>query len=411
VNRPAILPALVLELLRKLVIELLPGLVLTLLLGACAHETPSGEAHGEKAAPHAVEGVHLDAAAQERLGITVAELAPRAARPLVRAYGRVVADPSHAFELRAPIAGVLRAEGDWPAVGAHRDAADLGWIEPRLSPTERTDLAAREAQAQQSLAEAEADLEIAKKELERARVLNAEEKSVSDRAVEEADARTKADEAKRNGARRELEVAQGALSGRSIAPYRLRLADAAEVSEVLARPGEQVEAGAVLLRTARFDPALVRVELPIGETVDRPERATVVAASRADRSLEATFVAVAPTSETQGTALLFRVSAPDSNLRPGEAVTAWIERGGDSVSGLVVPRSAVVRHAGKSWIYVRKDEETFAREELATDRPLPEGWLAAEKEAKGPIQVAVEGAQSLLSAELLGSAGEGGADE
>jgi HlyD family secretion protein len=387
-----------------------------LVLGACARDATTEKPGEEKAAPRTAEGIHLEAAAQERLGIVVAMLELRATKPLVRAYGRVVADPSQGFELRAPIAGVLRAEGEWPAVGAHRESADLGWIEPRLSPTERTDLAAREAQAQQSLAEAEADLEIAKKELERARVLNAEEKSVSDRVVEEADARAKSDEAKREGARRALEVVQGALSGRASVAYRLRLAETAEVTEILARPGEQVDAGAVLLRTARFDPALVRVELPIGESIERPERATVVAASRLDRTLEATFVAVAPTSETQGTALLFRVSAPDPGLRPGQAVTAWIERGGDPVSGLLVPRSAVVRHAGKTWIYVRKDAETFEREELRTDRALPEGWLASLREptasgTQAPIQVAVEGAQSLLSTELLGSAGEGGADE
>lgn len=380
-----------------------------LLLAACAREPEPAEARAEKTAPRASEGVHLDAAAQERLGIAVAELAPSATKPVVRAYGRVVADPSRAFGVRAPIAGILHAEGEWPAIGARREASDLGWIEPRLSPTERTDLAAREAQAQQGLAEAEADLAIARKELERVRTLNAQEKSVSDRAVEEADARAKSDDAKKVAAQRELEVIQGALSGRSSAAYRLPLPEASEVTEVLARPGEQVEAGAMLLRTVRFDEALVRVEIPIGESIENPDRASIVAASRPEAKLEAAFVAVAPTSENQGASLLFR--AKGAGLRPGEAVTAWIERGGDAVEGLVVPRSAVVRHAGKAWIYVRKDPETFVRTELRLDRPLPEGWLASGAETKDARAVAVTGAQSLLSAELLGSAGEGGGDE
>jgi hypothetical protein len=382
---------------------------LLFLLAACAHGPEPDEKKDEKSAPAASEGVHVDAGAQERLGITVAELAPSATKPLVRAYGRVVPDPSRAFEVRAPIAGVVHAAGNWPAVGARREAGDLGWVEPRLSPVERTDLAAREAQAQQGLAEAEADLAIAKKELERVRVLNAEEKSVSDRAVEEAEVRAKSDEAKRDGARRELEVAQGALSGRSSEAYRLPLPEASEVTEVLARPGEQVDAGAAILRTVRFDEALVRVEIPIGEAIEKPERASIVAASRPETKLDAAFVAVAPTSETQGTALLFR--AKGSSLRPGEAVTAWIERDSASVPGLVVPRSAVVRHAGKAWIYVRKDAETFVRTELRLDRPLPDGWLASGTDAKAALAVAVEGAQSLLSTELLGSAGEGGGDE
>ncbi len=381
--------------------------VALLLLAGCARESEPAQARTEKTAPRAAEGVHLDAAAQERLGVEVAELAPRATKPLVRAYGRVVADPSRAFELRAPIAGVVHAEGEWPAMGARREASDLGWVEPRLSPVERTDLAAREAQARQGLAEADADLAIARKELERVRALNAQDKSVSDRAVEEADARAKSDEAKKTAAQRELDVVQAALAGSSSTAYRLRLPAASEVTEVLARPGEQVEAGATILRTARFDEALLRVEIPIGASIEKPERASIVAATRPETKLDATFVALAPTSESQGSALLFR--AKGSDLRPGEAVTAWIESGSDAVAGLVVPRGAVVRHAGKAWIYVRKDAETFVRTEMRVDHPLPEGWLATD--AKDALAVAVEGAQSLLSTELLGSAGEGGGDE
>jgi hypothetical protein len=198
--------------------------------------------------------------------------------------------------------------------------------------------------------------------------------------------------------------------GRPLPQYALKLASAAEVVEIAARPGEDVQAGALILRAALFDPALLRVELPIGDRVDRPVRARIVAASGGDRAFDATFVAGAPSSETQGRARLFRAAA-DTGLRPGEAVTAWIEDGVHPLEGLVVPRSAVVRHAGKAWIYARKDEGTFVRVELRLEHPLPEGWLAVEPGIRELPSVVVEGAQSLLSTEILAAAGGGGEEE
>src|SRR6185436_5538688 len=196
---------------------------------------------------------------------------------------------------------------------------------PRFAPLERTDLAVRAADAKGAGEEAAASLEVAKRELARARSLNAEGKGVSDRALEEAEARATAGAARVESAQQGLAVLDGALArGRTTPEYALKLATAAEIVEIAARPGEEVQAGAPILRAALFEPALVRVELPIGERVEHPGRAKIVAASAADRVLDGTFVALAASSESQGIALLFRVAGA-SSLRPGEAVTAWIE--------------------------------------------------------------------------------------
>jgi hypothetical protein len=380
----------------------------------CSHEAKSdAPAPEKKATTHEESAVHLDAAAQERLGVAVAELAPRSLRPQVQAYGRVVADPAQAFELRAPIAGTVKVGGEWPAIGATLpDGASIGSIEPRLSAIERADLGARLAAAKGEEATATAALDVAKSELERAKTLNADGKNVSDRVLEEAQGRVKVETARLSAATESRRDIEAALDPKVFAAgaIPLVLARGGEVLEVLARPGESVEAGAPIARFGRFDPALVRVELPIGVSVGKSERATVVAAAHPERPLAAQRVALAANSDTQGQALLFRATAGDLNLRPGEAVTAWIESDVPAVEGFVVPRSAVVRNAGKAWVYVRTGDAAFAREELAVDRAVPEGWLTTADWAKG-ARVVVAGAQSVLSAEIASASGGGGEEE
>ena len=67
-----------------------------------------------------------------------------------------------------------------------------------------------------------------------------------------------------------------------------------------------------------------------------------------------------------------------------------------------VPSAAVVRHAGRAFLYVQTSDETFARQEVRLDRPTADGWFVAGGLAAGQ-RVVVSGAQQLLSVELAGS--------
>jgi hypothetical protein len=387
------------------------------LLAACAREDAKTEANPEKvSAEHGPRGealVHIPRAAQERLGIAVAALAPRSLRPQVLAYGRVVADPSQMFELHAPIAGTIRSAADWPAVGSTvQDGARIGSIEPRLSAVERADLSARLAAAKGDEATARAALDVSKAALERAKTLNADGKNVSDRALEEAQGRVQEETARLTAATDSRRGLEATLDPATFATAAIPLAfpHGGEVLEIGARPGESVEAGALIARIGRFDPVLARVELPIGLSLAKSERATIVAAAHPDRQLDGQRVALAPTSETQGQALLFRVAAGDTAIRPGEAVTAWLDRDGPELAGVAVPRSALVRHAGKTWVYVATGDDAFERREIALDHTLPEGWFTDAAWTKD-ARVVVGGAQSVLSAEILSASAGAGEEE
>ena len=390
------------------------GLWMAAVLAGCSREAAS-EPAPEKGPPKQGAGgetaVHLDRAAQEKLGIAVAELAPRSLRPQVQAFGRVVADPSQVYELRAPVAGTVRAAGTWPAIGAAvPDGAQLGSIEPRLTASERADLGARLATAKGDEATASAALDVAKSALERAKTLNADQKNVSDRALEEARGRVQEESARLAAASEARRGFEATLDPKTFASGALPLVleRGGEVLDLGARPGEVVEPGALLARVGRYESALVRVELPIGVSAGAADRATIVPAAHVDRRLDGRRVALA--SESAGEALLFRASAGDLALRPGEAVTAWIEADVPASEGVVVPRSAVVRHAGKAWVYLKSGDEGFARQEIVLDRAVPEGWFTSADWAKG-AQAVVAGAQSVLSAEILGASGSGGEEE
>jgi hypothetical protein len=69
---------------------------------------------------------------------------------------------------------------------------------------------------------------------------------------------------------------------------------------------------------------------------------------------------------------------------------------------VAVPRSAVLRFNGATWVYRQTSDETFERLEVALDRPLENGWFVREGLKPGEKLVTV-GAQQILSEELKGA--------
>ncbi len=351
--------------------------------------------------------VRLDTETQKRVGLKTAALVPATQPSETMAFGILEPDPSQGFTLRAPVAGVLRAADatNWPFVDQPVDAGTLlGYVEPRLTQTERIDLAARLTQARADAAEAEAALATARSSYENKRKLNAEAKAVSDRALEEALTKVKSEEARLAAARQIVQLIESAQSGAEIANTRfeLRLGAPGVVVDAPAVPGEAVEAGQILLRTDRFEHLLARVELPIGEPFDHSAgHARIVLAGDPDHPLPGRLIGPAPDAPagTHGTTLLYEVPTAGRLIRPGTPVLAYIPAPGGVRTGVAIPRAAVIRLVGKSWAYVRTDEEAFTRRELSDAHPMDETWFAI-RGFQPEDQVVTDGAQVLLSEEL-----------
>lgn len=363
-------------------------------------KTPPRIARG----PNGEVVVKLDEDAQSRIGLKTDVARSETVYPEAAAYGHLQEDPGASFVVRAPVAGTLRSaqSRDWPSLGENlSDGLSFGIVEPRLVPFERIDVGNRLTNAQADVEAAQASTDASRAEYERLKGLNVN-KNVSDRAVQEAEARLKGDQARLEAARKnvaQLEAAAKTQAG-GAGPVALTTR-AGEVVEVFAHPNEAVESGQQILRVASYDSMLARVDLPAGEAADpKISFARIVPVGHEDREVRGERVSLASTVDprTLGEGYLFRVAGLGSLLRPGAAITAYLQIAGKPAAGIVIPESALVRSAGKIWAYRQIADDQFTRVEIDPGRNTSRGALVTRGVSPGDRIVTV-GAQVLLSEE------------
>jgi len=150
---------------------------------------------------------------------------------------------------------------------------------------------------------------------------------------------------------------------------------------------------------------LVRVDLsPGGHVEEQLGSARLIPLDEGAPPIEARFFDNARTvdPQTQGRGLLFLVE--NAKLAPGAAVTAFMDMPGAGADGAIVPRSAVVRANGATWVYLQKSDDSFERTEVTLTAPVANGWFA--KGLSADAKVVMVGAQQLLSEELKGQGSE-----
>ena len=324
----------------------------------------------------------------------------------VVAYGRFQEDPSRSFTLRSPAAGIARAAAgrEWPRLGeALAAGAPVATLQPRFTPLERVDLQARLTSAQAEMAATAASLEATKAAYERTKVLNAEGKTASDRALQEADARVKAETARLKAAGETASAIDASIAARAGAtgPIPLSLERGGDVVDLAVQPGETVESGQMLLKVAGFDRLLAKVALSSGVRLPGDVRvARIVPLGRDDRVLEGRRVALASSDpQLLGETFLFSVEPGDLPLRPGMALTAYLQLPGEPAKGVLLPRSAIVRQEGALWAYVRTADDKVTRRPVEQATPMDAGWFVPAGFKAGEA-IVVAGAQMLLSEEL-----------
>jgi hypothetical protein len=350
--------------------------------------------------------VRVTPEAQQRIGLQTQAAIAQAIEPEVVAFGRLEEDPARTFVLRAPVAGTLHfATGrDWPNIGQSlADAAIVGTIEPRLATADRIGLANQLATAQSELGASTASAVAARAAYERTKLLNADNKNVSDRALEDAAARVAAEESRLKAATDTVRLLQQSLeSAGPTGNTRLIVERGGDVVEILARPGEAVEPGTPILRVAKLDRLFARVDVPVGEHVPPTiPTARIVAVGYEDAPVLADRVGLATAADpaAQGQSFVFRLRETRLGLRPGLAVTARIPMPGPPGQGTVIPSAAIVRLAGKSYVYIQTAANEFVRKEVTLDQPTADGYLSTRTVAAGD-RVVVQGAQLLLSEEF-----------
>jgi hypothetical protein len=222
-----------------------------------------------------------------------------------------------------------------------------------------------------------------------------EEKNVSDKAFQSAEASFRADEADTAAARdavRAVELSADQQWGGTIAGW--------------------IKSGSgSFARLARQEDVLLQVTLPQGHSADgAPTGLKVILPSGKAAAIK--FVSHAPRTDPriQGLSFFYIASAKESGLLPGMSASA-VFPSGPPITGLLVPASAVVWWQGHAWAYVRTGADTFTRREVLKGEPVEGGWFASKGFSAKDL-IVIKGAETLLSQEFLAKpvAGEGDED-
>lgn len=231
---------------------------------------------------------------------------------------------------------------------------------------------------------------------QRLKILNADDKNVSDLALQEALAAVDADKANIMAIRLQLKNLQTNL--------KLRWGDAlAKIAFSETLPPQM----ASLLNKNNV---LIQVSLPLNTTP--PVQGAMVNITSLTESavpIKAVYVSAATTSDSIGFGNTFYYSAPADLLRVGMRVNVEVEPDSDDVSnGVIIPSNAVVWYAGKPWAYFKQEQNTpnsnkdksslFVRKPISTDTEIDAGWF--NQGIEPDTEIVVSGAQLLLSEEF-----------
>jgi len=208
-----------------------------------------------------------------------------------------------------------------------------------------------------------------------------------------------------NASRRELEAARAALE-RDRAAFDSAQARLLSVfgPELVAR---RDELAALVRALAAREIGLARIDLSAGETPASPPTRARLAPLADDKAepQDAIVLGPAPDSDpvTQGRGFLVRLE--HMPWPPGTALAGFLAVADRPTSGVLVPRSALVRYEGRTFVYVEQPDNTIERRSVEVTQTTRDGAFIPAGLAAGE-QVVVVGAQQLLSTELAGAISE-----
>ncbi len=297
---------------------------------------------------HGLPVIKLDAETERRSGIETAVLAPAPYQPQARAYGMVL---------------------------------DLGPL---------TELSNRYAEAKAQLQTAEAKLEAARTAYMRAQKLYKDQQNVSLAELQAAEAAFRTDEA---GAA----AAQSRLSTLAATAYQ-------DWGAILGRA--LIDAAPTTRRLIERQDFLIQVTLPPGIILAEVPKTAVIRTAQ-DKISPITFVSPATRTDprVQGVSFFYTVPAA-SGVLPGLNVLVQLPTGAAS-TGVVVPAGAIVWWQDRAWVWRRTAPGTYARFQIATDLPAPDGGYIVKDVPQG-AEIVVRGGQLLLSEEFRAQIDVGG---
>ncbi len=222
-------------------------------------------------------------------------------------------------------------------------------------------------------------------EYERVRKLYADDRNVSERVMQAAEAQWRSEQAR-------LQAAEQSL-------VSLRETMLAAWGPVITRWATDTRAGEFdALGTQKRVVAQMSFPHDLSASAGKAPL-TVAPASALTAQRSATFISPSPQTDAAASGATYFYVADGPGLRTGMRLSGRLRLGGKPRDGVAVPEAAVVWHGGRAWAYVREDASTFLRKPVSTAQEVQGGWFNADGFEDGE-EVVVSGAQLLLSEEL-----------
>lgn len=236
--------------------------------------------------------------------------------------------------------------------------------------------------AQTQVQKARVAADVARKGYTRLKTLFEEDRNISEKSLQSAEATLEANEADARAGEQQLTLQESVTRQ--------------EWGSVAAK--WVVEGSPELQRILDQSDVLVQMTTPTGPTYGAPKTISleIPGGARTQAKLISTFPRVDP--RIQGRSFLYLAHA-QPGLIPGVNLLAHLSVG-SLMKGLIVPTSAVVWSEGKAWVYQQTAADHFTRRAVPTDVPVERGFFVAEGFSPGD-KVVIQGAQALLSEELL----------
>ena len=371
--------------------------------------------------------ITLTADAERRLGITTAEVREQQVVQRRTLSGQVVVPSGKAIVVTSPLAGTVEtmANRALPAPGALVDPeTPLLLVKPLLSaerdvptPAEQVQIIGARANLMASRTVAVGDVERSRAEVEAAQIaLNRAKQLFADRAG----ARRAVDdaEAQLNVAKSNLDAAE-LRAGQLAELLKLLEAPPADgeptslpmttpirgiVNRIEVREGQTIASGATLFEVVNLDAVWIRVPVFVDLLPEINAEAEValvrLSGEPMDGSVSAAPIAAPPTADaaTSTVDLYYQVDNSTLRLRPGQRVGVALPLIGPEAS-LVVPGKAILYIHGNAWVYVKLGDRKFSRHRVDIRFVEDDEAVLASGPASG-TSVVVDGAAELFGTEF-----------
>jgi membrane fusion protein, heavy metal efflux system len=262
--------------------------------------------------------------------------------------GRVIADPNRSGLVQSINGGrVIAPEKGLPRLGqAVRKGDVLAFVEPALPQADRTTIAEKAGEIEQAIASAETKLN---------RIRGLADRGITPQS-QVIDAQTELE-----GLRRRREIVRQTR----VEPEALRAPIDGTISNARVVAGQVVQAQDVLFQIV--DPKALWVEALVYGQIDPAKISGATATGATELSLSLTFAGFSRSLQQQASVVHFAIKDPPVGINVGQPVTV-VAQNGAKVSGIILPRDAVVRSAnGEAIVWRHTDPERFEAQSVRVE--------------------------------------------